>query len=209
MGRRARPAIERMMEQVTFSETGCWVLGAHWKSRDGYRTISIGTKPDGRPIPKRAHRFAYEELVGPIPEGLTLDHLCRNPPCVNPDHLEPVTQAENRRRAAAAITHCPQGHEYDEKNTRIDSKGARVCRACVNARTGAYHRDKRGPNNRGPASERTHCPHGHEFTPENTYMKPQSQGRPGMARCCRECMRQRDRDRYAVRYAARKAKGDR
>ena len=56
---------------------------------------------DGRTV--RAHRWAWETLVGPIPRGLHLDHLCRNPPCVNPDHLEPVTQPENIRRGHAAL----------------------------------------------------------------------------------------------------------
>lgn len=59
-----------------------------------------------------AHRVAYEALVGPIPSGLHIDHLCRVTACVRPSHLEPVTQAENLRRQGAAITHCPQGHEY-------------------------------------------------------------------------------------------------
>lgn len=71
-------------------ETGCWV----WQrsTSRGYGYVTRG----GRCVP--AHRWYYEHLVGPIPEGLELDHLCRNPPCVNPDHLEPVTHAENMRR---------------------------------------------------------------------------------------------------------------
>jgi hypothetical protein len=85
-----------------------------------------------------AHRFAYELLIGPIPEGLQLDHLCRNRACVRPEHLEPVTHVENIRRSdlqaararwLATITHCPQRHPYDEANTRM-SRGARVCKEC-------------------------------------------------------------------------------
>lgn len=85
-----------------------------------------------------AHRWAYESLVGPIPEGLDLDHLCRNPSCVNPDHLEPVTTGENIRRGigwwtVSALqrdkTHCPKGHLYSEANTRV-YRGRRHCRAC-------------------------------------------------------------------------------
>jgi hypothetical protein len=76
-----------------------------------------------------AHRFAYELLAGPIPEGMTLDHLCRNRLCCNPEHLEPVSLAENIRRGAATKTHCPQGHPYDEENT-LQLEGRRVCRTC-------------------------------------------------------------------------------
>lgn len=82
-----------------------------------------------------AHRLAYIDRVGPIPDGLHLDHLCKNRRCVNPAHLEPVTAQENLRRSAAreakrAITHCPSGHPYDARNTFVNRAGSRVCRAC-------------------------------------------------------------------------------
>lgn len=107
---------------------GCWVWTA---SRDqGYGKMYY----HGRYV--RAHILAYEWLVGPIPAGLELDHLCRNHACVNPVHLEPVTHRENLRRGVGASalnavkTHCPQGHEYTPENTRIARNGYRVCRAC-------------------------------------------------------------------------------
>ena|SRR3990167_3156925 len=83
----------------------------------------------------QAHRIAYEILVGPIGTGLTLDHLCRNHACVNPDHLESVTVRENILRGyglsaqAARHTHCPNGHQFTSNNT-YRNQGYRQCREC-------------------------------------------------------------------------------
>ena len=88
-----------------------------------------------------AHRVAYELWVGPIPDGLELDHLCSNRRCCNPAHLEPVTQAENVRRAAARVTHCPQGHAYDEANTYHNGTG-RSCKECRRAAVRRYRARK-------------------------------------------------------------------
>lgn len=88
-----------------------------------------------------AHRYAYEHFIGPIPEGLQVDHLCRVRNCVNPDHLEAVTCRENVLRgdgvaaANARATHCPQGHAYDEANTYTWTNGGRHCRACARIKT--------------------------------------------------------------------------
>lgn len=88
-----------------------------------------------------AHRVAYELSIGPIPDGLQLDHLCRVRNCVRPDHLEPVTCRENLLRGdtitarCVAATHCPHGHPYDEANTyRSPTNGSRSCRACSGSR---------------------------------------------------------------------------
>lgn len=89
---------------------------------------------------QRAHRLAYEAWVGPIPEGMQLDHLCRTRHCVNPKHLEPVTGAENTLRGAgfaavnAAKARCVRGHAFDEANTYINPSGSRVCRECRRVR---------------------------------------------------------------------------
>lgn len=87
-----------------------------------------------------AHRWFYELLIGPIPEGLQLDHLCRNRSCVNPAHLEPVTHKVNGLRGVgppalnARKTHCIHGHLFDAENTHLAPDGTRRCRACAHER---------------------------------------------------------------------------
>ena len=99
-------------------------------------TGSINNKGYGRLSGVYAHRAAYELLVGPIPEGKELDHLCRVTHCVNPEHLEPVTHRENLLRGKspaaiqAKITHCLQGHAYEGVNLYV-RLGKRHCRKCM------------------------------------------------------------------------------
>ncbi len=112
----------------------CW-LWTGSKDRDGYGDIR--TSGTGH---RSAHRYAYTVLVGVIPGGLSLDHLCRVHACVNPDHLEPVTNRENILRGTAPSaenarkTACPAGHELAGENLLALSRGGRSCKAC--------HRDK-------------------------------------------------------------------
>lgn len=110
-------------------ETGCFNWLAYKNPRGGYGRFKVGGKLHV------AHRVAYQLSVGPIPDGLTLDHLCRNTACVNPLHLEPVSVGENIRRgtqgdAQRAKTHCPREHPYDSENTYVNPRGQRLCRAC-------------------------------------------------------------------------------
>lgn len=106
----------------------CWMwLGA--KKKYGHGIFSTQWK-DNKGKNQGAHRIAYNLLVGPVPDGLELDHLCRNPPCVNPAHLEPVTHAENMRRYQLSKTHCPHGHPYEGANLIVRPLGYRVCRIC-------------------------------------------------------------------------------
>lgn len=116
---------------------GCWSwIGC--KARGGYGMFRLGKMV-------LAHRIAYEAYIGDIPQGLEIDHLCRNRSCVNPEHLELVTHQENTLRgdtltaANARKTHCPRGHLYDA----IDIRGRRWCRMCHDDQVHAYRLRRR------------------------------------------------------------------
>jgi hypothetical protein len=127
---------ERFWAKIAVDEgSGCWL----WKActdRYGYGQFRVGSRTDGSSRMARAHRVVYETLVGEILKGLQADHLCRVRRCVNPTHLEPVTQRENILRGEAAAarnaakTHCVRGHEFSEENTYWRPDGGRECRAC-------------------------------------------------------------------------------
>jgi hypothetical protein len=123
-----RLSLLERIEKYTQVTGYCW-LWTGTLSR-GYGHVKLHGEPK-----TTAHRAVYQYLVGPIPDGLVLDHLCRVRNCVNPDHLEPITVAENVRRGfgptalAARKTHCKRGHEFTPENTYMQSKG-RECRTC-------------------------------------------------------------------------------
>lgn len=97
-GWRDRSTAQRIYDGTVVSSTGCWEWQQN-RTNGGYGLMSI------RNFPNLVHRVSYEEFVGQIPPGLQIDHLCRNRICCNPAHLEPVTPAENLRRARLAVTH--------------------------------------------------------------------------------------------------------
>jgi len=118
---------ERFWRKVRRTDTGC----CEWTAScaKGYGKVGINEELHA------AHRVAYRERVGPIPEGMSIDNLCRNARCVNPHHLEPVTHRENLMRGNtvvaknAAKTHCPRGHAFLPDNTYA-SLPTRVCKTC-------------------------------------------------------------------------------
>ena len=128
---------ERFFDKVMPVEDGCHLWTA-CVDPEGYGQFRSDTKV------VRAHRFAYELAVGPIPDGLFIDHLCRVRSCVNPKHLEPVTHRENMRRAAG--DYCKAGHKRTYANIQwVFENGKRRprCKPCGNKYTLAwYHKTK-------------------------------------------------------------------
>lgn len=135
--------IDKFWERIERTEGECWTWNGPGMGV-GYGAFSF----EGRN--HYAHRFSYELLVGPVPPGLELDHLCRNRRCVNPEHLEPVTHRENQLRGEtvgalnARKTHCPQGHPLAGRNVYVSPTGHRRCRPCNTAARARYQARLRG-----------------------------------------------------------------
>lgn len=141
--RNTTPLLDRIQARIVIDTDGCWV----WQGSkcNGYGVVGRGRRTDST---MQTHRAMYEIMVGPVPVGLQLDHLCRNRACCNPAHLEPVTQRENILRGLgssaqhARQTECLRGHPFDDINTRTTTTGARVCRTCHRERNASYYQKK-------------------------------------------------------------------
>lgn len=168
----------------------CWLWNG-FRQPEGYGRISPRRGPSASGT-QLAHRVAYELAFGLIPEGLHLDHLCRNPPCVNPAHLEPVTAAENTLRGLHGVlrVECAKGHPLTPENTYLrKSDNSRHCKTC--RREQSAERRQRGESSES-LSMRTHCKKGHELAGDNIKWN-------GSVRQCRTCARE-----SARKYAAKK-----
>lgn len=144
---------ERFWQKVqkAHSENGCW-LWQNYLDKDGYGHFWIGSRIDKSRRPIRAHRFAYELLVEPIPPNMTIDHICRHRNCVNPNHLRILSkgenmlagnniQAQNKRK-----THCKRGHPLKGRFLQIVYRGDRIerhCRECKRLWMAEYRTSKR------------------------------------------------------------------
>jgi len=166
---------ERFWSKVKVQD-GCWAwTGA---KTQGYGALNLGPRGAGS---IRAHRLSYILHKGEIPAGMLVLHQCDNPECTNPDHLMIGDYAENMRHVSerkrnphSQKTHCVHGHEFTPENTKLRGpNGRRGCRQCKNENQKKLHREKRGDDFGKPHwVPKTHCPSGHEFTPENTYLNP-------------------------------------
>jgi HNH endonuclease len=123
------PPLQRFEERISPLED-CWIWDR--PGIGGYGMLHV----NGKQV--YAHRWSYEFHIGPIPEGLQLDHLCRRRACVNPYHLEPVPAEVNKARGIkknrnTGKTHCQNGHPFDAQNTYLTTAGFRKCRICLAA----------------------------------------------------------------------------
>jgi len=200
--------LARFTRKVKEQPSGCWHLDGRVR-KDGYSDFTLLGKH------QLGHRVAYEHFVGPVPEGLQLDHRCHTDDldcrggftcihrrCVNPAHLEAVTQRENSLRgrspaaANGAKTECDSGHPYTQENTYTDPKGGRECRICRAERARQWLKDHHPNVRHGTEVE---CPQGHPYSGENLLITVRG------GRACRTCKRDWSREYMRAKRARAKA----
>lgn len=124
---------ENLHERIAVTDEGCWEWRG-WRHERGYGRM----RRDKKQV--YVHRYLYEKMVAPVPEGKEIDHRCANPPCVNPDHMEPVTHSENNARHWKAnpkprLSHCKHGHELTDENRYVrPDNGKHQCKECKRER---------------------------------------------------------------------------
>lgn len=176
----------------------CWL----WAMKQNYLGYGIyPIKIDGKRRWRQAHRLMYENLVGPIPEGLVIDHLCRVPTCVNPDHLEAVTVRENNMRGLLSalkppFEYCQRGHKITEANTKynkdINGTVYKACRTCRNAANSAlWYRTHPSKRPWVKLTTEQRCWDCKTIKPLDEFHKDRSTPR-GVTRRCKECFKIRD-----------------
>jgi hypothetical protein len=144
----AIPPMQRFMALVTKTADGHWMWNGHGvgtkSTRPRFRHTIRAKDPQAY-----AHRWIYEQMVGPIPDGYEVDHVCKVGMCVNPDHLEAVTPEENQRRERLAV--CKNGHTQTDENSMFDKQGRRRgCKICDRDRAREYYRNKVRASGRTP-----------------------------------------------------------
>ena len=145
MGYDPRPLETRLWERINKHSGHFYAGGECWdfcggRSGGGYGQIATDK------VKHYVHTLVYTMLVGPVPEGMELDHLCRRRSCCNPAHLEPVTHRENMRRGFWARKEaCPHGHPYDDENTFVRKEGYRHCRECNRLRNARKRKEGTAP----------------------------------------------------------------
>lgn len=176
-----------------FEGTPCWV----W---EGARVFQPPPRPKGLGYGRfwyqgkrvYVHRLAFLLYIGDIPPKFEVDHRCRNTLCWNPAHLEAVPGKVNTQRGLHGVLKqaCVQGHPYNPENTQFLSNGRRKCRVCARL----YAEQNRKNGHRVVSTMKTHCPRGHEYTEENTYLHPVRGDR-----ACRTCKREMAKETYQRR----------